>query len=251
MHLDSFKHNYLSQNMVLLLCNVSLALNVLAVELLNGIKLLIKAYTIPLQDILLPYEWDKYLLPQDQKWISKALFRSNNHGKIETVSNLKIWWHPPPAPLLCHQPPQPDLYFTHRLCLWMLLRMWLMKFHCIMPTCKQAHLVGGGIHKRVCWVLDVDSFYYIVTERLVCSNFRKVYLRWGMVLLDQLDMGHRSQFPAVFTGRQVNYLSLFIGRTMLITLIYLFIWGFYVTFNTVQVISRRVVGRAEETSTYS
>ena len=27
--------------------------------------------------------------------------------------------------------------------------------------------------------------------------------------------------------------------------------GFYVTFNTVQVISRRVVGRAEETSTFS
>ena len=32
--------------------------------------------------------------------------------------------------------------------------------------------------------------------------------------------------------------------------IYLFIYlGFYVAFNTVQVISRRVVGRAEETST--
>ena len=32
----------------------------------------------------------------------------------------------------------------------------------------------------------------------------------------------------------------------------LFIYlGFYVTFNTVQVISQRVVGRAEETSTYS
>ena len=32
--------------------------------------------------------------------------------------------------------------------------------------------------------------------------------------------------------------------------IFLFIYlGFYVTFNTVQVISRRVVGRAEETST--
>ena len=28
-------------------------------------------------------------------------------------------------------------------------------------------------------------------------------------------------------------------------------FGFYVAFNTVQVISRRVVGRAEETSTYS
>ena len=34
--------------------------------------------------------------------------------------------------------------------------------------------------------------------------------------------------------------------------IYLFIYlGFYVTFNTVQVISRWVVGRAEETSAYS
>ena len=34
--------------------------------------------------------------------------------------------------------------------------------------------------------------------------------------------------------------------------IYLFIYlGFYVTFNTVQVISQRVVGRAEKTSTYS
>ena len=31
----------------------------------------------------------------------------------------------------------------------------------------------------------------------------------------------------------------------------LFYLGFYVAFNTVQVISRRVVGRAEETSTYS
>ena len=30
-----------------------------------------------------------------------------------------------------------------------------------------------------------------------------------------------------------------------------FYLGFYVAFNTVQVISRRVVGRAEETSTYS
>ena len=31
----------------------------------------------------------------------------------------------------------------------------------------------------------------------------------------------------------------------------MFVWGFYVAFNTVQVISWRVVGRAEETSTYS
>ena len=35
--------------------------------------------------------------------------------------------------------------------------------------------------------------------------------------------------------------------TQCIIFIYLFIWGFYVAFNTVQVISRRVVGRAEYT----
>ena len=33
--------------------------------------------------------------------------------------------------------------------------------------------------------------------------------------------------------------------------VYFVYLGFYVAFNTVQVISRRVVGRAEETSTYS
>ena len=47
----------------------------------------------------------------------------------------------------------------------------------------------------------------------------------------------------------VTVYSLFVKMTRFI---YLFIYlGFYVTFNTVQVISRRVVGRAEETSTYS
>ena len=41
-------------------------------------------------------------------------------------------------------------------------------------------------------------------------------------------------------------------KAYLFRLAYLFIYlGFYVAFNTVQVISRRVVGRAEETSTYS
>ena len=41
-------------------------------------------------------------------------------------------------------------------------------------------------------------------------------------------------------------------RKSYIYLFYLFIYlGFYVAFNTVQVISRWVVGRAEETSPYS
>ena len=46
--------------------------------------------------------------------------------------------------------------------------------------------------------------------------------------------------------------QILIPRTCNLLSIYLFIYlGFNVTFNTVQVISRRVVGRAVETSTYS
>ena len=42
------------------------------------------------------------------------------------------------------------------------------------------------------------------------------------------------------------------GKMVYPVLIYLFFYlGFYIAFNTVQVISRRVVGRAEEISTYS
>ena len=47
-----------------------------------------------------------------------------------------------------------------------------------------------------------------------------------------------------------NYLSgLFVAFNTLYRLFFIFYLGFYVAFNTVQVISRRVVGRAEETST--
>ena len=45
--------------------------------------------------------------------------------------------------------------------------------------------------------------------------------------------------------------SWFVSDSICCVLIVLFIYlGFYVAFNTVQVISRRAVGRAEETSTY-
>ena len=55
----------------------------------------------------------------------------------------------------------------------------------------------------------------------------------------------KSQFSFLATRA---YLDLFKNTCNSTVFIYL---GFYVAFNTVQVISRRVVGRAEETSTYS
>ena len=52
-------------------------------------------------------------------------------------------------------------------------------------------------------------------------------------------------FPRYFAPYLSSYSS---SHSTFVYLVYL---GFYVAFNTVQVISRRVVGRAEETSTYS
>ena len=58
---------------------------------------------------------------------------------------------------------------------------------------------------------------------------------------------------AIYTGASVPWiLSVNKFWFFIDMFIYLFIYlGFYIAFNTVQVISQRVVGRAEETSTYS
>ena len=61
------------------------------------------------------------------------------------------------------------------------------------------------------------------------------------------DWGHvEREFVVQMSGKQVHMRS----EPLLADLFDFFVYlGFYVAFNTVQVISRRVVGRAEETST--
>ena len=74
--------------------------------------------------------------------------------------------------------------------------------------------------------------------RYTVYNDHLCFVLWR-VGIDRFDCIARSQTHWLFL-QYICYLEL------------LFIYlGFYVTFNTVQVISRRVVGRAEETSTYS
>ena len=61
-------------------------------------------------------------------------------------------------------------------------------------------------------------------------------------------------FPKIHSILCLHTILMRIGEAvqLALSLFYLFIYlGFYIAFNTVQVISRRVVGRAEETSTYS
>ena len=71
----------------------------------------------------------------------------------------------------------------------------------------------------------------------------------GVLSITDVEFGDQTTYTCQAYGSAVS----FIFRVELIItgkfFLYLFIWGFYVAFNTVQDISRWVVGRAEETST--
>ena len=69
-----------------------------------------------------------------------------------------------------------------------------------------------------------------------------LYVIWSNICSLNLTTGHQILAPGAP--------ELCVSVTLTINLLHIFVYlGFYVAFNTVQVISRRVVGRAEETST--
>ena len=77
-------------------------------------------------------------------------------------------------------------------------------------------------------ILTISSHFFLLTLHLIFEDEGYIF------------MYHRIY---TFFKTKLNSFHLYL-------FIYLFIYlGFYVAFNTVQVISRRVVGRAEETST--
>ena len=80
------------------------------------------------------------------------------------------------------------------------------------------------------------------------------YVAWKVEIKTQIQFKYMKNSPQI-TFKTERMWPLSAVKLIIIGLkkfIYLFIYyAFYVAFNTVQVISRRVVGRAEETSTYS
>ncbi len=144
----------------------------------------------------LPPHWKAQLPPYQQEWIQHTLFKTNPRtGKPELVSQLKLWWYPPQAPLIHTQPPaSPNLFFCRPLFLWMPLKMWLFPLVCVRPACSKHRLTAAGLYRTVRKVLDIDGWYDLATEYLECK-------RCSEDILNQLDMGHRSQFPALLTYR--------------------------------------------------
>ncbi|KAJ8340737.1 hypothetical protein SKAU_G00353700 [Synaphobranchus kaupii] len=133
--------------------------------------------------------------PQDQKWISAALWK---HQRLRT--DLKLWYDPPEPALIYHQAPTPERFFTHRLLLWMPYHLWKVRFSC--PVCGK-QLTGYGAHKRARQVLDVDRYYLMITETLWCSavGCKTTYLSTSKTILDQLDLAHKMEFRLILTRK--------------------------------------------------
>ncbi|XP_061107847.1 uncharacterized protein LOC133135094 [Conger conger] len=155
----------------------------------------------PADPVELPLLWPQTMLQQDRKWVAEALFWANSKGKLELKDSLQLWYHPPPPTVLYHQAPTPDRFFSHRLLVWMPYRLWKVRLQCTSPACAGHQLCGGGLHRRVRQVLDIDNHYNMVTETLICTRCRSSYLSWGHTVLQQLDLAHRSEFRVILTRK--------------------------------------------------
>ena len=66
---------------------------------------------------------------------------------------------------------------------------------------SQVYLTQAGLYRTVRRVLNIDGWYLMGTEYLECKFCRKKFAGWSSLVLHQLDMGHRSYFPAILTYR--------------------------------------------------
>ncbi|KAM9699274.1 uncharacterized protein ACNS7B_006892 [Menidia menidia] len=149
----------------------------------------------------LPRLWAEALPEEDHRWVVKKLFRTGAKGKLELQDNLKLWYFPPQPNPVYHQVPSPDRFFAHPLLVWMPYRLWKVKLVCPNPSCGGHQLTGAGLHKRARRVLDVDRIYNMVTETLLCGKCKASHVSWSQVVLQQLDLAHRSEFRVILTQK--------------------------------------------------
>ena len=146
---------------------------------------------------LLRKDWRATLPKTQHRWVFNALFQPGQHGPV-LQSRLQQ------PPLTYNQPPSSaDAFFNQKLLLWMPYRMWSVDLKCIQSACSGRRLTACGLYKQVRQVVDLDGFYTLASEYLECGKCNKKYISWSDAILDQLDVGHRSQFPAILTYKYV------------------------------------------------
>jgi len=82
-------------------------------------------------------------------------------------------------------------------------RMWSLRLSCLEPACLGYRLTACGLYGNVRQVVALEGFYSLATEYLECGKCHKKYIGWSDAILNQLDVGHRSHFPAVLTYKYV------------------------------------------------
>ena len=92
---------------------------------------------------------------------------------------------------------------------------------------------------------------YILLRLLPFSQNRQGILSTRLFFHLKINVLGYCLFTIKYCTRKTVYEKALFFKTSYLLKDFFFYLGFYVAFNTVQVISRRVVGRAEETSTYS
>lgn len=129
--------------------------------------------------------------------MGRALFRRAASGQAVLTTELHLWWYPPGARPIYTQPPATaHPFFQRPFFLWMPYRMWAYHLRC--PTCG-GKLMGAGLYKTVRRVLDRSGWYFMGTEYLQCGSCQRKVAGWSQGILEQLDIAHREEFPAVLT----------------------------------------------------
>ncbi|MEQ2253746.1 hypothetical protein ILYODFUR_035564 [Ilyodon furcidens] len=79
----------------------------------------------PAAQVVLLESWKSSLPPEQQEWLSRALFIRDRTGRAVLSKELQLWYHPPGPCLIYSQPPSsPDAFFQRRFFLWAPYRMW-------------------------------------------------------------------------------------------------------------------------------
>ena len=151
----------------------------------------------------LPEGWKQALPKADHQWVARAVFRVSSKGKpeLDPLKTNKLWWYPPQPSVINSQAPRVNRYFAQPLLLWMPKRLWRVKLHCPREECSKHALTSAGIYPRVRQVLDIDGFYSLAAEYLECSKCKRKLISWSAPIVNQLDVGHRVQFPVLLTYR--------------------------------------------------
>lgn len=152
-------------------------------------------------DFPFPNGWKESLPKADHQWVSKALFKYSARGKpkLDLSKVTKLSFYPPQPALTVSQLPAANKYFTQRLFVWMPRKLWRVKLCCPQEDCSKNELTSAGIYPLVRQVLDLDGYYNLVSERLECNRCKRKVISWSEHIVDQLDVGHRRQFPLIIT----------------------------------------------------